>query len=212
MKNKTKSVRRKAVSTVKKAQASKPEGCIYSDPRHDQQVSLSRSARPEPAEELREKSRHPGRVVTPRPTRGNCWQAHSPGPPHDVIPRGHPEMNHGVRCGPTMFTKQVSRPVDGLDPEGCIYSDHAADVGFAPSARHGAGPRAHDLTGSTSRPLARHAIQDLSACPSRTGPRMLPTQCQEDGTEFWDPHTFPALEARYPSSYRSPGVTTVRRF
>jgi hypothetical protein len=28
----------------------------------------------------------------------------------------HPEMRHGVRCRPTMFTKQVSRPVDGLDP------------------------------------------------------------------------------------------------
>jgi hypothetical protein len=25
-------------------------------------------------------------------------------------------MNHGVRCRPTTFTKQVSRPVDGLDP------------------------------------------------------------------------------------------------
>jgi len=25
-------------------------------------------------------------------------------------------MSHGVRCGLTMFTKQVSRPLDGLDP------------------------------------------------------------------------------------------------
>jgi len=27
-----------------------------------------------------------------------------------------PEMSHGVRCRLTMFMKQVSRPVDGLDP------------------------------------------------------------------------------------------------
>jgi len=31
-------------------------------------------------------------------------------------PPRHPKMDHGVRCGPTMFRKQVSRPVDGLEP------------------------------------------------------------------------------------------------
>src|SRR6266498_3926811 len=35
--------------------------------------------------------------------------------------------------------------------EGCIYSDHAADLGFAPSARQVQAPLAYDLTGSTSR-------------------------------------------------------------
>ena len=34
--------------------------------------------------------------------------------------------------------------------EGCIYSDHAADLGFVPSARYGQKPLAHDLTGSES--------------------------------------------------------------
>jgi hypothetical protein len=34
--------------------------------------------------------------------------------------------------------------------EGCIYSDHAADLGFVPSARNRQAPPAHDLTGSTS--------------------------------------------------------------
>jgi hypothetical protein len=28
----------------------------------------------------------------------------------------HPEMGHGLRCRQTTFTKQVSRPVDNLDP------------------------------------------------------------------------------------------------
>jgi hypothetical protein len=28
----------------------------------------------------------------------------------------HPEKGHGLRCRPTMSRKQVSRPVDGLDP------------------------------------------------------------------------------------------------
>ncbi len=27
-----------------------------------------------------------------------------------------PGMSHGVPCRPSMFTKQVSRPMDGLDP------------------------------------------------------------------------------------------------
>ena len=35
-------------------------------------------------------------------------------------------------------------------PEGCIYFDHAADLGFVSSARHGQAPLVYDLTGSTS--------------------------------------------------------------
>jgi hypothetical protein len=35
-------------------------------------------------------------------------------------------------------------------PKECSYSDHAADLGVAPSARHGQAPLAYDLTGSTS--------------------------------------------------------------
>jgi hypothetical protein len=52
-----------------------PEGCIYSDPWHDQRVSpwLIR-----PGPESEEEEHHPG-------------------------------IGHGARCGPTMFTKQVSR-------------------------------------------------------------------------------------------------------
>jgi len=45
---------------------------------------------------------------------------------------------------PTIFAR-------GL--KGCIYSDHAADLRFAPSARNGQATRAHDLTGSTSGQL-----------------------------------------------------------
>jgi hypothetical protein len=38
----------------------------------------------------------------------------------------HQEMGHGLRYRPTVFTKQVSPPVDGLAPHrGC----HAAQVG-----------------------------------------------------------------------------------
>jgi hypothetical protein len=78
-KNKTKSVRRKAVSTVKKAQASKPERCIYSDPRHDQQVSLGPFGLPRTHGRAQETSRRPGRgransnkdLVT-GPIRGFC--------------------------------------------------------------------------------------------------------------------------------------------
>src|SRR6266545_1322116 len=47
------------------------------------------------------------------------------------------------------------------EPEGCICSDHAADLGFVPSARHGHAPLAYDLTGSTSGQSARLAIQVL---------------------------------------------------
>jgi prevent-host-death family protein len=35
-------------------------------------------------------------------------------------------------------------------PEGCIYSDHAADLGFPPPAHDSQAPLTHDLTGSTS--------------------------------------------------------------
>ena len=41
-------------------------------------------------------------------------------------------------------------PYPAKQLEGCIYSDHAADLAFVPSARHGQAPWAHDLTGSTS--------------------------------------------------------------
>ncbi len=40
--------------------------------------------------------------------------------------------------------------LSSLPGEGCIYSDHAADLGFAPSARQVQAPLAYDLTGSTS--------------------------------------------------------------
>jgi len=47
--------------------------------------------------------------------------------------------------------KERERRVNGLAVrEGCIYSDHAADLAFVPSARHGQAPWAHDLTGSTA--------------------------------------------------------------
>src|SRR6266542_1582967 len=37
--------------------------------------------------------------------------------PHDAAMHStHTDMSHGVRCGQRMFTKQVSRPVDSLDP------------------------------------------------------------------------------------------------
>jgi hypothetical protein len=40
-----------------------------------------------------------------------------PAVPHDAAMHSiHPEMGHGLRCPRTMFTKQVSRPVDSLDP------------------------------------------------------------------------------------------------
>ncbi len=41
---------------------------------------------------------------------------------------------HGVPCGPTMFTKQVSRSMDSPHPEGCIYSDpgHDQQVSLGP--------------------------------------------------------------------------------
>ena len=41
-------------------------------------------------------------------------------------------------------------PPESDEGEGCIYSDHAADLGFVPSARHGRKPLAHNLTGSAS--------------------------------------------------------------
>src|SRR6266498_2106862 len=56
-------------------------------------------------------------------------------------------------CGCGRLTR-----VSATGSERCIYSDHAADLGFAPSARHGQAPLAHDLTGSTSGSAARLAI------------------------------------------------------
>jgi len=54
--------------------------------------------------------------VDTQPAVGN--HAHPCGPPHacEMDSPCHPEMSHGVRCSLTMFTKQVSRPVDGPVP------------------------------------------------------------------------------------------------
>ncbi len=107
-----------------------PEGCIYSDPPHDQQVSLEPFGLPrtqysdpphdqqvslEPfglprtQDELR---RRPApEVATPRPTRGIVDKPTPLRTTPRCDSRSHPEKNHGVRCGLTMFTKQVSRPL-----------------------------------------------------------------------------------------------------
>ncbi len=63
---------------------SAPEGCTYSDRDPDQGPSLwLRSAGPDPGD------------------RSHSWL---------MDPSCDPEMRHGGRCRPTMFTKQVSRP------------------------------------------------------------------------------------------------------
>src|SRR6266545_4250498 len=65
-------------------------------------------------------------------------------------------MNHGVRCGPTMFRKQVSRPVDGLDPP--IAAAEAEQVERT---------RRNDLVSGRIRGFC--ALQDLIhplACPT----------------------------------------------
>src|SRR6266511_1785120 len=62
----------------------KPEGCIYSDRGHDQQVSLGPFGLPRTRGRAQETSRHPGRVS---PTGQIVDRPHSPGgPPQDVIP------------------------------------------------------------------------------------------------------------------------------
>ena len=92
----------------------RPEGCIYSDPPHDQQVSLEPFGLPRTQDELR---RRPApEVATPRPTRGIVDKPTPLRTTPRCDSRSHLEKNHGVRCGQTMFMKQVSRPVDGLDP------------------------------------------------------------------------------------------------
>ncbi len=45
-------------------------------------------------------------------------------------PSYDPKVKHGSRCRPTLFKKQVFCSMDSPDPEGCTYSDHAADLGL----------------------------------------------------------------------------------
>jgi hypothetical protein len=95
----------------------RPEGCIYSDPGHDQQLSLGPFGPPRTLGRAQGDVSTPGESGDTSPNPGQLLASALPcGPPHDVIPRRHPEMNHGVRYGPTMLRKQVSRPVDSLDP------------------------------------------------------------------------------------------------
>jgi hypothetical protein len=83
------------------------EGCIYSDPRHDQQLSLGPFGLLPTRGRAQETSRRPGRVATPRPTSGNCWQAHSPA--------DHP------RCD--------SPPPSGDEPWGPVWPHNVQEAG-----------------------------------------------------------------------------------
>jgi hypothetical protein len=79
-----------------------------------------------------------------------------------------PEVRHGGRCHPAMFTKQVSRRVDSLDPrswprrrsgssklEEKTWSRARSEV-FVPTPYGGRGPRGQARSGAstTSRPAA----------------------------------------------------------
>ncbi|SRR6266508_55810 len=90
-----------------------PEGCIYCDQRPDQPIlqTLLGLAKPE---------NEPGRPpsswrLAARPSTLSTVRILSPDRfPRlggDAFPRCHPKMSHGVRCGRTMFTKQVSPPI-----------------------------------------------------------------------------------------------------
>jgi hypothetical protein len=63
-----------------------PEGFIYSDPGHDQQVSLGPFGLPRTRGRAQETSRHPRRAATPRTTGQLLTSPLPSGPPHDVTP------------------------------------------------------------------------------------------------------------------------------
>jgi hypothetical protein len=81
-----------------------PEGCIYSDPGHEQQLSLGPfGLAPNPRKSSGDVST-PGESGDTSPNPGQLLASALPcGPPYDVIPRRHPEMNHGVQCGQTAW-------------------------------------------------------------------------------------------------------------
>ncbi len=85
------------------------------------------------------------------------------GPPNEAAMHStHPEMGHGLRCRRTMFTKQVSRPVDSLDPD----HGRGGGAGRANSRKDvitGSDPRFCALYGRTT-PLASNDREVL--CPS----------------------------------------------
>jgi hypothetical protein len=104
-----------SASRLSRRPARAPEGCIYSDRRLDQRVSSEAGlARHGTRGRVRKASRPP-RVSE------HCTQPadHADLPCCPAEPAmgstSHPD-EHGVPCGLTMFTKQVSRPVDSLDP------------------------------------------------------------------------------------------------
>jgi hypothetical protein len=67
------------------------EGCIYSDPGHDQQLSLGPFGLPPTRGRAQETSRRPGRSGDSSPNPGQLLASALPcGPPHDVIPRRLP--------------------------------------------------------------------------------------------------------------------------
>ena len=129
------------------------EGCIYSDPRHDQQLSLGPFACPQPAEELRRRLDARGEwrhLAQPGQLLGGALPC---GPPHDVIPRPHREMNHGGPVWPDNVHET------GVSPGWTVWVPHRgrrSGTGRANSKirpGHGPDPRFLCPIGCQERPI-----------------------------------------------------------